>query len=103
VGGTASCAAGGCTPWTARVMLFGAGPAGEIIASPVDPNQTFYLWLYETSASSSCTYDSTNGHRYQILKQESSIGLGVDGYTVGDFGSGDPPYRIPSGSHYPRQ
>ncbi len=104
IGGAIGCWSAGCTPWAERVMLFSAAPAGEIIASPGDPNQAFYLWLYEAAASNACGYSAANGHRYLILTQQSSVGLGVvDGYAVGDFGSGDAPYRIPSGSHYPRQ
>jgi len=55
------------------------------------------------TASQAETFSSANGHRYLILTANGSVGLGVSGYSVGDFGSGDPPYKIPSGSHYPRQ
>lgn len=103
VGGTATCGPPGCTPWSGRIMLFGAAPGGEIIASPADPNQAFYFWLYESANPALCGYSAANGHRYLILQAEGSVGLGVDVFSVGDFGTGDPPYRIPSGSHYPRQ
>jgi hypothetical protein len=103
VGGSSTCGSAGCTPWTSRIMLFGTAPGGEIITSSADPNQAFYLWLYETAANAVCGYSAANGHRYLILQASGSVGLGVDRYSVGDFGVGDPPYRIPSGSHYPRQ
>ena len=31
-----------------------------------------------------------------------AVGFGVDGNSTGDFGGGATPYKIPSGSHYPR-
>jgi hypothetical protein len=103
VGGSAACGPAGCTPWTARIMLFGTAPFGEIIASASDPNTVFYQWLYESTSSPVCGYSAANGHRYLILQASGSVGLGVGGYSVGDFGAGDPPYRIPSGSHYPQR
>lgn len=103
VGGSMSCATGGCTPWSSRVGMFGAQPFGEIILSANDPDKVFYLWLYEGSMSPACGFSTFNAHRYIILSATGSVGLGVGDYSVGDFGGGDPPYRIPSGSHYPRQ
>ncbi|MBL0121934.1 MAG: fibronectin type III domain-containing protein [Betaproteobacteria bacterium] len=86
--------------------LFGTSGTGEIIASPTDPNQAFYLWLFEPSSSTTCTFSQANGHRWLILKSTSAVGAGVSvpsGYSVGDFGPGVAPAKIPSGSHYPRQ
>ena len=104
VGGVKSCS-GGCTTWSARVGLFGGSPAGEIIASPSDPDSAFYLWLYEGSSTSACGYNSANGHRYNILQSGPSVGVGVgSGPSVGDFGGpGEALAKIPSGAHYPQQ
>ncbi len=103
--GTAACACSGSasTPWWQRVQYFGASPAGEIIASPTDPDYAFYLWLYEPSATTACQFTSANGHRWLILKAQGSVGVGVSGPAVGDFGHGGTPARVPSGSHYPQQ
>ena len=109
--GSASCACVGgvkacsptCTTFAPRVSLFGASPSGEIIASPTDPDQAFYLWLFENSAGTTCAFSGSNGHRWLILTSTGAVGAGVSGPAVGDFGSGTAPAKIPSGSHYPRQ
>ncbi len=104
--GAASCAcmAGTATSWSARVQLFGTSTSGEIIASPTDPKQAFYLWLYEPTTVSTCGYTSQNGHRYNILQAGPAVGNGVTdaGSSVGDFGGTAGTYKIPSGSHYPQ-
>ena len=102
--GSASCACSGSTPtsWSARVSLFGAGPSGEIIASPSDPESAFYLWLFEPATVSTCGYSGANGHRYNILTAGPDVGYGVSGYSTGDFGGGGTASKVPSGSHYPR-
>lgn len=104
--GAASCACttGSPTAWSDRVALFGTGANGEIIASSTDPDSAFYQWLFEGYSSTSCGYTSENGHRWNILENGSSIGFGLgSGVSVGDFGAGDLPTKIPSGAHYPRQ
>lgn len=109
--GSASCACVGgakvcsptCTDFAARVQRFGASPSGEIIASPSDPNYAFYLWLYEPGDVTSCQFTGANGHRWLILRSTGAVGVGVAGYSTGDFGSGNAPTKIPSGSHYPQQ
>ncbi len=107
VGGAPTCITPNvCTTFGPRVSLFGASPSGEIIATPTDPNSAFYLWLFENSASATCAFSGSNGHRWLILKSTGAVGAGVSlpsGYSVGDFGSGPAPAKIPSGSHYPRQ
>lgn len=103
VGGASTCASGGCTTWVARVSLFGAAPAGEIIAGTGDPNYAFYLWLYEPNNDLSCGFGAYNGHRYLILSSAGSVGIGVSSQAVGDFGGGGAAYKIPSASHYPQQ
>ncbi len=103
-GGTKSCSPT-CTAWNARGALFGTNFSGEIIASPTDPKQAFYLWLYETATTSMCGYTAANGHRYNILTAGPSVGVGVTdaGASVGDFGGAAAgTYKIPSGSHYPQ-
>lgn len=108
VGGTVACGAGGCTPWSSRVSLFGAGTSGEIIASSSDPDGAFYQWLFERYNSSACGYNQgppTNGHRFHLLVTGPAAGFGVSGQAVGDFGSGpttEAPSKLVSGSHYPR-
>lgn len=104
--GAASCACTGgtATAWSARVALFGMNTSGEIIASGTDPNGAFYQWLFESSSSTTCAYSTANGHRWNILKQMGSVGTGVSGPSVGDFGAANGAIpKIPSGSHYPRQ
>ena len=105
VGGTRTCSPT-CTDFAARVRLFGAQPSGEIIASPIDPNSAFYLWLYEPGDTTQCQFTSRNGHRWLLLSATGAVGMGVaspSGPSTGDFGSGSAPAKIPSGSHYPRQ
>lgn len=106
VGGVANVCSPTCTSTFSRIPLFGVSGTGEIIASPTDPNQAFYLWLFENAPDPTCTFSSANGHRWLILKSTSAVGAGVSvpsGYSVGDFGPGAAPAKIPSGSHYPRQ
>ena len=102
VGGVKACSPT-CTSFAQRVQRFGASPSGEIIASPSNPNQAFYLWLYEPGDTTSCTFTSANGHRWLILRSTGAVGAGVAGYSTGDFGSGGAPAKIPSGAHYPQQ
>jgi hypothetical protein len=104
VGGAVACADGGCTPWYQRVGLFGVGALGEIIASSGVPNAAFYLWLYETSGGSTCSFSLQNGHRFLILTSSGAVGAGLTGNeAVGDFGGGGVAYKIPSAAHYPQQ
>jgi hypothetical protein len=103
VGGTSSCPPGACTSWAQRIGLFGAGASGEIIASASDPDQTFYLWLWEYANGSTCSFGGSAGHRWLILESMGSVGVGVSGQAVGDFGGSTSSYRIASGSHYPQQ
>src|SRR5439155_5696518 len=86
--GSASCACAAASPvttWSSRIGLFGVSAAGEIIATPSDPNSSFYLWLYESSSTTACSFTSANGHRWNILKAGPSLGYGVSGYSSGDF------------------
>jgi hypothetical protein len=103
IGGISSCATGTCTSWAQRIGLFGGGASGEIIASTSDPDQTFYLWFYEPESAPACGFTGMHGHRYLILASTGSVGVGVSGQSVGDFGGDVVPYRIASGSHYPQQ
>lgn len=106
--GSASCACVGeaATSWAQRVAFFGAQPTGEVIALGADPNQTFYMWLHEQSQAPTCGPNGANIHRWLILASSGGVGLGFNDENraaVGDFGFGPAPYRVPSGSHYPRQ
>lgn len=119
VGGTSVCNPA-CTDWTARLSAFGVGAAGEIIAAGYsDADSAFYGWLWEFSASPSCSYYQnlnppydTNGHRWLILKATNAVGAGYESvsgspyvrYYTGDFGDANAPIpKIPSGAHYPQQ
>lgn len=102
-GGNATCGAGGCTEWSQRVAMFGTGPAGENAAAGyTDPVDTFYLWLWEPSASTSCGFSLQNGHRYNILTANGSLGVGNhEAWWTQDFGGGGPDGKIIAGAHYP--
>lgn len=102
VGGSRTCAPTCSSTWQ-RIALFGGSGSGEIIATPSDPNYAFYLWLYEQGDVTTCQFTSRNGHRWLILKANAAVGVGVAGYSTGDFGSGTAPTKIPSAAHYPRQ
>lgn len=102
VGGTTKCSPN-CTDFGSRVELFGASPSGEIIVSTSDPDDSFYIWLFEQGDTTSCQFTSRNGHRWLILQSTGSVGVGVAGFSTGDFGDGAAATKIPSGSHYPQQ
>lgn len=121
-----SCTQGALTTssgtWTSpfsRMAMFGAqvSAAGEIIAAGyAGPVATFYGWLYEPASTSSCGFTQANGHRYLILVDGYGPGAGAgyvtnpgtypsySSYAAMDFaGTAGDTYKIPSGSHYPRQ
>jgi hypothetical protein len=116
--GSASCAcsggalggSGSGTDPFVRMGMFGASSTGgEIIAwDGAGPDDSFYLWLFESSSSTQCTFSSANGHRFLILRSDygaSSAGPGVSGaLSTVDFDNeptSNP--KIPSGSHFPQQ
>jgi hypothetical protein len=100
--GTLSCPNGGCTKWFERTALFGAFASYEIIASPDDPEFAYLMWMFEGATSAECRFSNLNGHRWAMLKADGSMGAGVAGPSVVDFGAGgDPPAKIASGAHYP--
>lgn len=105
VGGAVGCGINGCTPWTARVGLFGTSTFGEIIASPGEPNGAFYMWLFESTNSPACQFTQQNGHRWNMLSSRGdAVGVGVTSVAVADFGAAtELPGKIPSGTHYPGQ
>jgi len=101
VSGSLSCS-GTCTSTWGRISMWGGSGSGENIVS-VAGKTGFYLWLYENSPSSTCSFSSANGHRWNILKQTGSIGYGVSTYAVGDFTSAIDDAensKIASGSHW---
>lgn len=117
-----SCTQGALTTdsstWTepfARIAQFGAQGSGEIIAEGfATPDATFYGWLYETSASTTCGFGAGNGHRYLLLSSlgdalagagfVSASGADYPTYSNMDFGVGTAgTWKIPSGSHFPQQ
>lgn len=101
-GGKPACSGSGCTPWNVRVGMFGGSPSGEIIAGYSDPNAAFYQWLYESAQIEACGPNGANLHRWIILQMSGAVGVGVTGFPTADFGGGAEPYKIPSGTHYPR-
>lgn len=102
VGGVNSCNPSCSTP-SQRVSRFNTGYAGEIIASGGSPLSAFYLWLYEDAGGdASCQFTFDNGHRWLLLTANGSVGFGVSGVHVGDFGGGGAAHPIASGAHWPR-
>ncbi|MFT3792480.1 MAG: hypothetical protein QM741_15775 [Rudaea sp.] len=102
------------TKWDSRMQMFGAtvSSAGEIIAAGYSgPNASFYAWLYEPAANSSCDPDQNNGngHRFLILTGEYGPAAGAGYTSTGNFavmdfaGTASDGHKIPSGSHYPQQ
>lgn len=104
VGGLPSCSGSGCTAWSNRVAMFGGWPTGEIIAGGSDPDQAFYLWMYEPSSTTQCQFTFANGHRWNILTSSGGVGTGVSFRYVGDFGNpATTSGKIPSAAHHPQQ
>jgi hypothetical protein len=105
-----SCSSSGTTTAGARVNLFGASYGGENAAAGYStPHAAFYGWLYETTSTSACGFNSQNGHRYNILRNSGpAAGVGhaqVSGspygtYWTQDFGGSVVNSKIPSGSHW---
>jgi len=99
----------GTDPFTRMAMFGAASTSGEIIAwDGAGPDNSFYLWLYEPTSSTDCSFHSNldNGHRWLILADEStSAGPGVSGAlsTVDFDNEASTNAKIPSGSHYPQQ
>jgi len=105
VGGVSTCNPT-CTDPQARAALFGGTMTGEIISSAADPVTAFYSLLYEIYQPPLgwvSQYNQSNGHRWLLLKATPAVGFGSVGDTVGDFGLGPSPGKIPSGAHYPQQ
>jgi hypothetical protein len=109
--GAASCACTAQLPkttWFQRVGLFGFSASSEVIVGTGDPSTGFYLWLYEPYPLTVCGYNQgppTNSHRWNLLNMLGSMGAGANATrAVIDLTSTAPvPYKIASGSHYPRQ
>jgi hypothetical protein len=105
-----SCSASGTTTASTRVTRFGATYRGEnAAAGQSTPHSAFYSWLYETTSTSACGFNSQNGHRHNILANPGP-GLGVghakisgspySTYWTQDFGGSGAIPQIPSGSHW---
>lgn len=105
-----SCSGSGTTTAGTRVTRFGATYRGEnAAAGQSTPHSAFYTWLYETTSTSACGFNSQNGHRHNILAN-SGPGLGVGHaqisgspygtYWTQDFGGSGAIPQIPSGSHW---
>jgi len=108
-GGSPTCS-GTCPGPGERMTLFGTSGGAENIAwdSAGDPDKIFKTWIFERSTTTACEFTSANGHRYNILKNTGSLGVGVvvssKFMAVMDFsGNSAPSSKIPSGSHFPRQ
>ncbi|MBU1243993.1 hypothetical protein KKD52_17460 [Myxococcota bacterium] len=99
-GGTASCSGG--NDFASRLSLFGASPRAENIAWLGDPFDVFYAWLHENASTGTCAWSMENGHRWNILGDAGTIGVGGQGgYTVQDFSYGGPSTKLVVGAHYP--
>jgi hypothetical protein len=111
--GSASCACvGGHSPspdpttFFRRLELFGATVSGEVAAmGGGDPDQVFDMWVKEPSSTPVCSFTSSNGHRWNLLKLSGTAGFGVSGPSfVGDLGAtAGTGETVPSGAHYPRR
>ncbi|MFL6244891.1 MAG: CAP domain-containing protein [Thermoanaerobaculia bacterium] len=105
-----SCSSSGTTTAGTRVNAFGAVYRGEnAAAGQSTPHTAFYGWLYEAAGTSTCSFTSQNGHRYNILRNVGpAAGVGyaqVAGspygtYWTQDFGGSGAVPQIPSGSHW---
>jgi hypothetical protein len=102
-GGAATCGSTG-TSFSARIGLFTTGGGAENIArGSNDPVSTFYQWLHEPDADTSCGWRIANGHRANILGATAQLGVGKHATTwTQNFGSGGTPDGIVGGVHYPR-
>lgn len=99
-GGSAACSGG--NDFASRLSLFGASPRAENIAWLGDPFDVFYAWLHENTSTGACAWSMENGHRWNILGDAGTIGVGGQGgYTVQDFSYGGPSTKIVVGAHYP--
>jgi len=109
--GAASCACQGgtftgATTWSTRIGYFYSnGTLGEnIAAGNSTPSATFYQWLWEASASSTCGFSSSDGHRWNILNG----GYGVMGnghasnWTQDWAGGAAPSAGLIAGGHEPQ-
>ena len=111
-GSTASsCSGNGTTTPNVRIPEFGASFNAENIAAGGlynTPDAVFYGWLYEPTASATCTSHGDNGHRYNMFHAGPALGVGyevVGGspwgiYWTQDFGGSGTVPKIPSGSHW---
>lgn len=105
-----SCSSSGTTSAGSRVNLFGATYRGEnAAAGQGTPHTAFYGWLYETTNTSACGFNSLNGHRHNILMNSgpaqgvghAQVGGSLYGtYWTQDFGGSGSSPKIPSGSHW---
>ncbi|HWL85662.1 MAG TPA: CAP domain-containing protein, partial [Polyangiaceae bacterium] len=108
-GATQTCS-GACPGPSQRMSLFGASGGAENIAYYTgggDPDGIFKLWIDEASSTTECKFTGANGHRWNLLTNKGSVGVGVVNgskymATMDFSGDGSPP-KIPSGSHFPRQ
>lgn len=74
--GTAACGSSG-TSTSERVKMFASGYSAENLASTSSkPYDAFMLWLYENGNGSGCEWNTSNGHRFNILGKSRSIGVG---------------------------
>ena len=108
--GATTCNASGTSP-SIRGHYFTSNYSGENVAwasfyAENTPYTTFYRWLHEKAATSACAFDSSNGHRFNILsKSNGAIGVGYvaqnGSNATQDFGwrAAETP-ALTSGSHY---
>lgn len=100
-----ACTSGTATTTFARISLFGSNGSAENIAwGYTTPMSVFYGFLHEPAPSSPCSFNSSNGHRWNILKNGGpGHGAGYYGnYWTQDLGQGTSPstIKLVSGSHW---
>lgn len=109
--GSAACACVGgqigcmptCTDAADRTKRWNDSWSGEVIASGADPEEAFYAWLHQPTADEACAATDANADRWLLLGAQGSVGFGVAGHHVGEFGDGGAGSPIASGVHWPRQ
>ena len=109
-GKTATCGDNG-TSSSERVKMFANGYLGENLASTSSkPYDAFMMWLYENGNGSDCKWNTSIGHRFNILGNSHSIGVGYTkaregkyyGIASQDFGGTvpDDPSALTAGAGY---
>lgn len=110
-GGTLGCA-GQCPRFDARLRLFGAFAAAENVHSTGNPQSAIFGFTHEPYDVSTCGYgydsmNRPNGHRFNVINSGGSVGIGIGEngriLTMDFGGPGEPPSKLVSGVHTPKE